>query len=416
MFKKLIDGKKVIVKANSKNIPPFKVIKDIYATIPDNKRIPIVFETREQYLDEYIKNQEKAKKVRFTPAQKAAYKQTELAHMSNIVSRYTTDHNPFIDRRVVFFNDHKIPVAQFKDSAIHEYGHEVWEKNPKIRRDWKAVSKTSSPTTYGTTSKQEDFAESYMLHHTGRLQDQRRDTIISKDDHSVQNLGDGMKAAIYFKEQIKKRGKAICTECGNVMNVPKGYADKCYDCDKSIDGHEAGLDRRIIPQSTIFNSSTNNLFNTTRALFQFKPILRTDTITRDKQLYLGKGSNVAYTGKYRPDKLYLGKAHRFQDTDAGVEAVSTIIGQHELIGAMPRHAQKHGEKILIPLQPIPKAFGTTYATPKEELGLVGIHDRTEAYKDAQRGPGYKAYKNVPTSYKFYKQFNTGEDPFKDYPE
>ena len=47
-FQKLIDGKKVIVKGNSKNIPSFNTIKDVYAKLPDNKRIPIVFETREQ--------------------------------------------------------------------------------------------------------------------------------------------------------------------------------------------------------------------------------------------------------------------------------------------------------------------------------------------------------------------------------
>lgn len=179
MFKKSIDGKKVIVKANSKNIPPIKVIKDIYAKIPDNKRIPIVFETREQYLDEYIKNQEKAKKIRFTEAQKQQYKHTELQNMKNIVSRYTTNHNPYIDRRVVFFNDHKIPLKQFKDSALHEYGHELWEKNPKLRRDWKSVSRTTSPTSYGATSKQEDFAESFMLAKTGRLQDPKREHILS---------------------------------------------------------------------------------------------------------------------------------------------------------------------------------------------------------------------------------------------
>lgn len=179
MYKKLIDGKPVIVKANSKNIPPLTEIKKVYAKIPDNKRIPIVFQTKEQYLDEYIKNQEKAKKIKFPEWQKKQYKQEELKNMKNIVSRYTTNHNPYIDRRVVFFNDNKIPVKQFHDSALHEYGHELWEKNPKLRRDWKSVSRTTSPTSYGATSKQEDFAESFMLAKTGRLQDPKRERILS---------------------------------------------------------------------------------------------------------------------------------------------------------------------------------------------------------------------------------------------
>jgi len=181
MLKKVIDGKKVIVKGNSQNIPSFKTIKDVYSHIHDNKRIPIVFETKEQYLDEYIKNQEKSKKTSFKPAQIAAYKHSELNNMSNIVSRYTTNHNPFIDRRIVFFNDHKIPLQQFKDSAVHEYGHELWEKNPKIRKDWKSVSNSTSPTPYGRTAKQEDFSESYMLARKGQLEDPKRERIIQKD-------------------------------------------------------------------------------------------------------------------------------------------------------------------------------------------------------------------------------------------
>lgn len=179
MRKHIIDGKPVIVKANSKNIPPLTEIRKVYAKIPDNKKIPVVFQTKEQYLDEYIQNQEKAHKVEFTAKEKNKYKKQELASMKNIVSRYTTNHNPYIDRRVVFFNDKKIPVKQFHDSALHEYGHELWEKNPKLRRDWKSVSRTTSPTPYGKTCTQEDFAESFMLAKTGRLEDPKREQILS---------------------------------------------------------------------------------------------------------------------------------------------------------------------------------------------------------------------------------------------
>lgn len=188
MFTKVIDGKKVIVKGKAQNVPPLKVVKDVYAKIPDNKRIPLVFETKEQYLDEYIKNQEKKKNIRFKPTQIQSYKAKELSNMQNIISRYTTDHNPFIDRRTVFFTDRKIPVQQFKDSAVHEYGHELWEKNPKIRKDWKSVSNSTSPTPYGKTAKQEDFAESYMLHSKGQLFDSRRNNIIRKDVTARNNV------------------------------------------------------------------------------------------------------------------------------------------------------------------------------------------------------------------------------------
>lgn len=216
MFQKVIDGKKIIVKGNSKNIPPIKTIKEAYAKLPDNKRIPVVFETREQYLDEYIKNQEKAKKTTFKPQQIKDYKHKELANMSNIVSRYTTDHNPFIDRRVVFFNDKKIPANQFKDSVVHEYGHELWEKSPKIRRDWRSVPKSTAPTTYGKTAKQEDFSESLMLSSKGQLQDPVRNRILQKNGPIIDNTskqsvkdeigGEQYPPEIEFSTQFKTMG------------------------------------------------------------------------------------------------------------------------------------------------------------------------------------------------------------------
>lgn len=175
-----IDGKKVIYKASS-NTPSKGTIKKVYSRIPDNKRIPIVFETKNQYLNEYIKNQEQKKKIQFTPREKKVYKQHELKDMSNIISRYTTNHNPYIDRRVVFFTDKPISKRQFAMSALHEYGHEVWEKNPKVRRDWHAVNRTTAPTAYGRTDKQEDFAESYMLYKTGGLNGSKRGQILQKD-------------------------------------------------------------------------------------------------------------------------------------------------------------------------------------------------------------------------------------------
>jgi hypothetical protein len=181
MRTKTIDGKKVIYKSSSKNTPPIGFIKKVYAKIPDNKKIPVVFETKEQYLNEYIKNQEKAKKTKFTPEQIQQYKHTELQGMKNIVSRYTTKQNPYIDLRTVFFTDKKIPPKQFAQSAYHEYGHELWEKSPKIRKDWKTVNRTTSSTSYGRTDRQEDFAESFMLAKSGIPIDNKRQTILQRD-------------------------------------------------------------------------------------------------------------------------------------------------------------------------------------------------------------------------------------------
>jgi len=233
MFEKTIDGKRIIVKSNSKNIPPFKVIKDIYSKIPDDKRVPVVFETKEQYLNEYIRNQEKAKGSKFSDAQKASYKRAELSNMSNIVSRYTTKTNPYIDRRVVFFNDHKIPVNQFKDSVVHEYGHELWEKNPKIRKDWKSVSKSTSPTPYGSTSKQEDFADSLMLHTRGKLLDSRREAIIEKDTSQNRSYSP----------------KKINSSVAKLFKIQSGFPEDMLEHEegKKELGHTQDENRRIIP-------------------------------------------------------------------------------------------------------------------------------------------------------------------------
>lgn len=178
MDTKVIDGKKVIIKSK-KNVPPLAIVKSVYSKIPDDKKIPVVFQTKTQYLNEYIKNQEKARGKPFPKEEKRRYLATELANMSNIVSRYTTRHNPYIDVRTVFFTDRKMSPTQFNRSALHEYAHEAWEDNPSIRKAWKGINRKSSPTWYGKTSKQEDFAESFMLQKSGLPIDRSRNKIIS---------------------------------------------------------------------------------------------------------------------------------------------------------------------------------------------------------------------------------------------
>ena len=34
------------------------------------------------------------------------------------------------------------------------------------------------------------------------------------------------------------KDKAICEECGTVMNIPKSYAKLCYDCANEVDNNE----------------------------------------------------------------------------------------------------------------------------------------------------------------------------------
>lgn len=250
MLKKVIDGKPVIIKSSSKNIPSMNLIRNVYRKIPDDKRIPIVFQTKTQYLKEYIKNQEQSKGIDFSPAQERAYMSKELKGMRNVVSRYTTKKNPYIDLRTVFFTDKKITPKQFEASAFHEYAHEAWEKNPKIRKDWRTVNRTTAPTPYGRTDRQEDYAESYMQYRMGDLRDPKRIQLL-KDHHSRngENWDAVIKDMTHKREAIRKRGKARCKKCGKIMNLPLGYADYCYDCTPDTDTHSHNMP--IVKKTTV---------------------------------------------------------------------------------------------------------------------------------------------------------------------
>lgn len=224
--KVIVDGKPVLFKSKT-NSPSISTIRKAYSLIPDNKKIPVVFETKNQYLNEYIGNQEKKNKVKFSSTQKAEYKRQELNDMKNIVSRYTTDHNPYIDRRVVFFTDKKLPKTQFTKSVLHEYGHELWEKKPRIQKDWSTVNKSSSPTPYGKTDKQEDFAESYMLYKTGNLNDPRRKSILSKDISSKNDVNNQDQFNLIIGNSEFRKKKRTCKICGKVISYPYNLCDSC---------------------------------------------------------------------------------------------------------------------------------------------------------------------------------------------
>lgn len=239
MFKKLIDGKPVIIKSSSKNIPSFETIKKVYRKIPDNKNIPIVFETKKQYLKEYIRNQEIKKNIDFTPSQEKAYISRELKDMNNVVSRYTTKKNPYIDLRTVFFTDKKITPKQFQASAFHEYAHEEWENNPRIRKDWQAVNKTTAPTPYGRTDRQEDFAESYMLYKMGRLKDPKRTKIFSDN---------GLNRKSYDPKKVHPAVKKIARISGGLPEDEKEYNEGMKELGIDLDSEDRRFDSPVKPR------------------------------------------------------------------------------------------------------------------------------------------------------------------------
>ena len=130
MIKKfIVDNKPVLVFNNKKNIPSRSVIQKTYRKIPDNKNIPIMFMTRQQYLNLYLKNQEKQNGTRFNTQERKEYIREEMPVYRNIIGRYTTNHNPYFPPAVVFFNDKKITSKQFQRTVFHEYGHEYAERH-----------------------------------------------------------------------------------------------------------------------------------------------------------------------------------------------------------------------------------------------------------------------------------------------
>lgn len=167
--------KKILYYGNKGNAPPISFVKKIYSKIPDDETVPVVFMTKRQYLQEYIKNQERKNGVVFTKQEKERYLNNELKEMRPIVSRFTTYHNPYMPPRVVYFTDSKLSKQQFQHDAHHEFGHELYERQAKLRQNWNMrVTPRTSPTNYGRTSVDEDFAESYALYKENKLRDGNR--------------------------------------------------------------------------------------------------------------------------------------------------------------------------------------------------------------------------------------------------
>ena len=169
-----IAGKTVVVQ--SKLPVSKKLIHNVYSKIPDDTSIPIVFQTKKQYLKEYIKNQEKKKNIDYPKKQEQQYIKNELKEYKPIIARYTTKKNPYIDNRVVFFTDNKVTPKQFKHSAWHEYGHELYEK-----KGYK-----------GSRIEEERFARNYVLSKDKQSKDKQRQN--QEEDEDITFRGPRRKA------------------------------------------------------------------------------------------------------------------------------------------------------------------------------------------------------------------------------
>ena len=163
--KVVVDGKPVYYAGGKQNAPKPSVVKRVYSLIPDDKKVPVIFETKKQYLQEYIKNQELANGTKFTPSEKQRYIKTELKEMQPVVSRFTTYHNDYMPPRTVFFTDNKYnkSTPHFEMSALHEYWHEKTEGNPQEQDDEVAAEQ------YARDRMQKDLQGRNMVfkHHYG---------------------------------------------------------------------------------------------------------------------------------------------------------------------------------------------------------------------------------------------------------
>ena len=151
-----ISGKKVQV-FNNHPIPKRNVIKKAYDKIPDDTNIPLQFMTRKQYLNKYVKNQEKVNNVDFTPKEEKDFIIKRTPHYKNIIGRYTTKTNDYYPPAVVVFNDKdnfkNIKGDKFDDLVFHEYGHELVEKQGMKMPIMKEEQFADNISEYGNTRK-----------------------------------------------------------------------------------------------------------------------------------------------------------------------------------------------------------------------------------------------------------------------
>ena len=108
----------ITIRGKKENVPKHL---EIFSTCP------VIFETKRQYVNELIKNQEKVRNTNFTPREEAEFRKNELKKMEPVIARYTTKSNPFMPPQTVFFTDKKITPEMMKEEARHEFNHQAWE-------------------------------------------------------------------------------------------------------------------------------------------------------------------------------------------------------------------------------------------------------------------------------------------------
>lgn len=225
-------GKKIINKAPGQKFPSVKVIGKVYATIPDDKKVPVVLETKKQYLNEYISNQEKKRKMKFSREEKERYLRSEMEKLKPVTSRFTTYHNKYMPPRVVLFPGNK-SFKEAKENIIHEYGHELEEKDKSLNKEWRQkINPRTSPTVYGTTDKSEDLAESIALYKcrdpskinnpkTNPNEIKKRFHIISK--HVKPDSSKNMMDYGSSEEMFKQQNNMYEQDIRNKVFAPKDY-------------------------------------------------------------------------------------------------------------------------------------------------------------------------------------------------
>src|SRR6056297_2626031 len=173
-----ISGKKVQI-FNKHPTPKRSVIKKAYDKIPDDKNIPLQFMTRKQYLNKYIKNQEKINNIDFSSQQEKNFIKQRMPTYKNIVGRYTTRKNDYYPPAVVVFNDPKnfnnIKGDKFDDLVFHEYGHELVEKEGMKIPLMKEEMFADNVADYGQSRKifSDTRAKNYALKRLNNIQEDK---------------------------------------------------------------------------------------------------------------------------------------------------------------------------------------------------------------------------------------------------
>ena len=207
-----INKQPITIKGGAKNVP--KEAVNVYS------RVPVEFQTKEQYVKELIKNQEKVRGIDFTDKQEKEFKKTELEKMKNVVARYTTKNNPYMPTKTVFFTDDKISPEKLKEMARHENNHYAWEP---FDSDKGSKNMTLGPKRYGPRHEHRTVGM--------RLGPKRYGMRIKPVDPNVIKIGPKrMNLNSDFVSRNMKFKSYKCTQCGNTADWPYDPSEKQKKC------------------------------------------------------------------------------------------------------------------------------------------------------------------------------------------